>query len=233
MPDFEPVVDVVEDYKPLTAPPNSRWRKYATWDQGFEMLCVIIMALASLTAAWSGFQASSWSGSASIDQTRASDLRTDANRASMEADVQIMKDMSMFDYWTTAYLDDDTTMTNFYRARFSPELDEAMNQWLATDPFTTPGSAPSPFELDTYSPPELEHAANLTEQADNLADDAVIKLSYSDQYVLNTVILATVVFFGGLAAKLGWIPARLTAISLAVILLLWGAWEVFRQPIHL
>lgn len=233
MPDFENVIDVVEDYQPLDPSSDPRWRKYATWDQGFELLCVIVMALASLAAAWSGFQASSWSGIASVDQTQSSALRTDATRASLEADVQIMKDMNMFDYWTTSYLEDDVAMANFYRARFSPELEEAMNQWLATNPFVTPGSAPSPFDLDAYAPPALEQAANLAAQADTLADDALVKLQYSDRYVMSTVILATVVFFGGLAAKLHWVPARITAISLAIIMLSWGAWEILRQPVHL
>ena len=229
----ENVESVVEEYRTLTAASNPRWRKYATWDQGFELFCVIVMALASLTAAWSGFQASSWSGSASIDQTRSSDLRTEATRASLEAEVQFMQDMSMFDYWTTAYLGDDEGMASFYRARFSPELEVAMNAWLATDPFTTPGSAPSPFDLGVYAPPALQHADDLTEEADDLAAGAIVKLNHSDEYVLSTVILATVVFFGGLAAKLNWVPARLTAIGLAVVMLAWGILEVILQPVRL
>ncbi len=229
----ENVEDVVEEYQMLTASSNPRWRKYATWDQGFELFCVIVMALASLTAAWSGFQASSWSASASIDQTRSSDLRTDATRASLEAETQFMQDMSMFDYWTTSYLEDDVTMTNFYRARFSPELEAAMTQWLATDPFTTAGSAPSPFDLDVYAPPAMQRADDLTEEADNLATGAIEKLNHTDEYVLSTVILATVVFFGGLAAKLNWIPARLTAIGLAIVMLSWGVLEIILQPVRL
>jgi hypothetical protein len=232
MANFDNVAEVVEDYAPLQVPPNSRWRRYATWDQGFELLCVVIMALASLTAAWSGYQASSWSGSASVDQTRASDVRLDANRAEMDADVQVMQDMSMFDYWTTAYIANDTTMAHFYRARFSPELERAMNAWLATDPFNSPGSAASPFDLDIYTPVEIDHANELTAEAEALFDQSLDKLDASDHYVLNTVILATVVFFAGLAAKLNWVPARLTAIALSVALLLWSAWEILRQPVN-
>jgi hypothetical protein len=55
---------------------------------------------------------------------------------------------------------------------------------------------------------------------------AIVKLEHSDQHVLSTIILATVVFFAGLAARLTWIPARLTAIALSAIPLLWGTWDL-------
>lgn len=230
MADMDKVAEVVEEYEPLAASTTARWRGFATWDKWFELACVIVMALASLAAAWSGYQASAWSGAASIDQTRAADLRMDANRAAMDADVQIMKDISTFDYWTTSYIEGDETMMAFYRARFSPELDQAMNEWLATYPFDTPSSFPSPFELDTYQPPELLHADDLTAQAETLFDTALTKLVTSDEYVLSTVILATVVFFAGLAAKLNWLPARIVAILMSILLLAYGAFQILMQP---
>ena len=232
MPVPNTVANVVEEYQTLSGTPDSRWRGYATWDQGFELLCVIVMALASLTAAWSGFQASSWSSSASVDQTHSSELRTTAVWASLEADVQLLKDMSLFSDWTTAYLNDDQTMMTFYRDRFSPELEAAMEEWLAGRPFATSDSTSSPFDLASYAPPAVKQADDLTAQADALAAGALTSLGHSDQYVMSTVILATVVFFGGLAAKLTWNPARLTAVTLAMLMLGWGCWEILRLPMH-
>jgi hypothetical protein len=233
MANFDKVADIVEEVRPLAPTSSSRWRRYATWDQGFELLCVVIMALASLAAAWSGYQASNWSGAATVDQTRGASLRLDANRAAMDADIQVVEDMSMFDYWTTAYITNDTAMADFYRARFSPELEAATTEWLATDPFSSAESAPSPFDLPGYAPPGLAQADTLTSQAEALFDAAVTKLDTSGRYVMSTVILATVVFFGGLAAKLSWIPARLTSIVLSVIMLGWGVLEIVIQPVQL
>ena len=54
----------------------------------------------------------------------------------------------------------------------------------------------------------------------------------SDDYVLNTVFLASVLFFAGIAPRVRWLPAQLILVGLALVLLGYGLINVISYPIE-
>ena len=57
----------------------SRWDR---WEPLAEFIATIILAVATLATAWSGYQAARWGGEQSFLYSRAGALRTESTRAS-------------------------------------------------------------------------------------------------------------------------------------------------------
>jgi hypothetical protein len=84
--------------------------------------------------------------------------------------------------------------------------------------------------MDAYRNPQLETAARydaLAHQAFALAERYG---ATGDAYVLSTLLLAVVLFFGGVCTKIGWRPAQLALLGLAVLLLLYSIGTLARLP---
>ena len=54
----------------------------------------------------------------------------------------------------------------------------------------------------------------------------------SDDYVLNTVILAAVLFFLAIAERFNWLPVRVFVLTAALVLLLFAVYRVAAFPIN-
>lgn len=223
--------DVVEDYAPLESKPASRWAHYANWDKWLELICVVLMATASLAAAWSGFQAASWGGQMSESYSVAATLRMESTQATNVANQVTLLNIEMFNNWTEARVSGNTQLEEFYRNRFSVELEAATVAWLATDPVANPDAPTSPFVMEEYSRPEMVRAAELAEQANDQFAAGTEAGEYGDDYVLSTVFLAMVLFFAGLAAKLNWFLPRLISVSVSTVMLAVGLIWIIRLPV--
>jgi hypothetical protein len=69
------------------------------------------------------------------------------------------------------------------------------------------------------------------EQADQAAKDAQQAGDYSQQYVLNTIVLAVALFFAGVTSSFRYQPARALLIVLALATLAFAASRVADLPI--
>jgi hypothetical protein len=223
--------DVVEDYEPLEPKTDSWWSRYANWDKGLELVCVLLMATASLAAAWSGFQAASWGGEMSESYSVASGLRMESGQAANVANQLTLLNIEMFNNWAEARIDGNAQLEEFYRNRFSGELETATVAWLATEPFTNPDAPTSPFVMVEYSRPETVRAAELAEQANATFAAGTEAGETGDEYVFSTVFLAMVLFFAGLAAKLNWFLPRVLSAGMASVMLVVGLYWIVDLPV--
>jgi hypothetical protein len=73
-----------------------------------------------------------------------------------------------------------------------------------------------------YQVPQLQEAAALDEAAHLAFAEGERAGATGDAYVLATLLLAVVLFFAGVSTKIGWRPAQLTLLGLAVVLLLYS-----------
>ncbi len=135
-------------------------------------------------------------------------------------------DVGLFTNWLNAYAAGSTELETFYRERFRAEFKPAFEAWLKTQPRRNPHAAPSPFHLPEYRLALNDKAAQLEEEAAQISQEARAAAQQSDDYMLNDVILASVLFFVGIAQQIKWLPPRVTILVLAAILCLLGLYNI-------
>lgn len=197
-----------------------------------EIIATILLAFATLATAWSGYQSARWGGVQASSYSQAGALRTESTRASTSAGQLMQIDIGLFTNWINAYSADDQPLLNFYQERFRNEFTPAFEAWLATDPANNPNAPKSPFTMPEYK-------VELQEEADRLASEAEKKFSEgseanqtSDNYVLNTVFLASVLFLAGIQSRIKAIPMRLLLDLLALAILSYGLYNILTLPIE-
>jgi len=191
-----------------------------------------LLAAVALLAAWSGYASAKWSTEFRLLLGQASTARVEANRASaIDAEARSF-DSSTFDAWFTAYVADNHEAMDVAEHRFRPELRAAFDAWMATDPVNNPDAPSSPFEMPEYAPANQALANKLEVESEQLYAVGTDANQRADDYVLNTVFLATVLFFAGIAPRMRRLPAQLVLVGLAVALLGYGLVNVITYPIE-
>ncbi|GAB3170478.1 hypothetical protein GCM10027059_37010 [Myceligenerans halotolerans] len=166
-----------------------------------ETLAVILLSVTAVLTAWSGFEASKWSGEMSIAFSRASSQRIEAAREAAAADAARSVDLQIFGIWLEARAAGEEELETFARERFTDHFALAFDEWIATRPLLNPDAPDSPFALDTYEPPGAADAVAADAHAEDYFAQALTHNRRGDNYTLLTVLFAMVLFFGALATR--------------------------------
>ena len=150
------------------------------WERKIDTAVVIALAVASLLAAWGGYQAGLWSSVKTTAITEAETKQIEATRAT-----------------TIGYQE--------------MQIDIAI-------------------AMPEYQVPELQEAAVLDAAAHQAFVEAESAGATGDAYVLATLLLAVVLFFAGVCTKIGWRPAQLALLGLAVLLLVYSVQTLGALP---
>lgn len=166
-----------------------------------ELLSVMLLALIIIFTAWSAYQSTLWGG---IQTFRLADVNA-ASRQAAELNVQqgqySMVDIMMFFQYVNAVNNNDQKLGDFYFERFRPDFKPAVQAWLDTDPFDNPDAPPHPFVMKEYKKTFAEQAEQKLKIAESKMDEAQQANQNSDNYVLFTVIYASILFLGSIATK--------------------------------
>jgi hypothetical protein len=212
------------------------WRSTRVWVKGkgaddwLETVAVILLTTASLITAWNGYQAARWGGEQAKAFSKASSARVRASDALTTAQLEMMIDIQVFNDYAAAYTQNNQQMMDFLEHQFSDRLRPAVDAWVALDPLKNPNAPPNPLAMPEYIPTSLDRAHHLEAQADEIFVRGLMASAQSDSYVLNTVYLATALFFAGISAKISGRPARALVISIGAAMLLYGGYHIFMYP---
>ncbi|GAA1403832.1 MULTISPECIES: hypothetical protein [Oerskovia] len=209
-----------------------------------ELVAAVLLAIATVMTAWSAFQSARWGGEMATSYSAAGAARTESNRASTRAGQETIIDVQLFTDWLSAldaeqgrvgpapgYEPDPATYSGFLYARFREEFQPAVEAWVAQDPSTNPAAPPSPFAMDEYVLASSQESQRLEKKADVLAARAHQANGVKDNYVLATVMCASVLFFGGIGAKLASPRLRLAMVGLGAVVLLATLGVLLAYPI--
>jgi hypothetical protein len=163
--------------------------------------------------------------------SQAGALRTESTRASTQAGQQMQIDIGLFTNWINAYAAEDERLISFYQERFRDEFKPAFEAWVATDPANNPEAPKSPFAMPEYKVSLAEEADQLEIEAGATFDEGRAANQQSDDYILNAVILASVLFLVGIASRFDWIIIRYAILVAAALLLLYGLYNIATYPI--
>ena len=112
-----------------------------------KLVAALLLALATVATAWSGYQSTRWNGERSKAAARANALRIDSAKAAGLANTQTEVDVATFTQWINAYAQKQTRLTDFYFDRFRDEFRPAVNAWVATRPLENPNAPLTPFAM--------------------------------------------------------------------------------------
>jgi len=179
----------------------------------------VMLSVVAVLAAYSGFAAAKWGTESSLSLAKASALRTKSSRADLEGLITRALDSATFNAWFTAYVAGDKQAEALARRRLRPGYRVAFDAWLATDPAHNPHSPPGPAYMPQYVVPQDALANAYDKEATQEFARGERAAGTSDQYVRDTVFLATVLFLVGISGHFTIRQARYSLVSIAILLL--------------
>jgi hypothetical protein len=131
-----------------------------------------------------------------------------------------MIDVLLFSQYINARASTNQTLARFYSDRFRGEAKSAFEAWSATQPFENAAAPPHPFVTNLYQPRLLIEASQAEVESQQLWQQAGEAGRASRSYVFITVLLASVLFCGGTAAKFQtpWIRRTIVFLGLGAFL---------------
>jgi hypothetical protein len=193
-----------------SAPPEER-------AEPLEIVATVLLALATVATAWSGYQASRWNGEQAKAFSRGNAARIESTRASGLADTQTQIDVATFTSWVDAYAQEQTDLADFYFKRFREEFKPAVDAWVATRPLQNADAPLTPFAMPEYRLAAREEAEVLEAEAEEWAAKARTNVQRATNYVLGVVLFAAALFFAGMSAKMRTRRLRAVLLSFGLV----------------
>jgi hypothetical protein len=194
-----------------------------------ELAAAVILALATIVAAWSAYQATRWGGVQASSSRSAVEAKTEAAQATTVFGAQVQIDVQMWTLWLQQRADENDEGAAFVEARFRDEFKPAFDSWLALVPA---GEVPpgTPFDMPQYQLANESEADRLNEEAEALATKSAEANQTGDNFVLTAVIMASVLFFAGVGTKLKGRAVRLFMLLVAGLFFLGGVAFMLSLP---
>ena len=213
-----------------------------------ELIATIVLAVATILTAWSGFESGKWGGEQSVNFSEAGAARTESTRADTAGGQLIQIDVAMYIDWVTAISDElnagtitdasldpyspaEGTVSGFLYKRFREEFLPAVDAWLATQPMTNDDAPKGPFEMEEYVVAQQVEADRLSVVADEKAAAARTANQNGDNYVLTMVLFASVLYFAGVSSKMNRPRNRVIILGFGVVTLTIGLIILASLPI--
>ena len=196
----------------------------------FELAAAVLLSLATLGIAWSGYQAAKWSGLQSRRYAQASSARAEANRATVAADQDRTQDLLNFNRWLEVSTEGNQPLADLYRRRFRSEFQPAFLAWLDQDPLHNINAVASPLYMPQYKLASAAKADQLETLGTRYFNEGRDATEHTDAYVLTTVFFAAVLFFAGISSRFDWQKMRAVLLVLATLGLAYAAFRIFTLP---
>lgn len=222
-------MDTVSSSAP--SPVDEQGNRSKQIEQAIDLTRLFVLSVVAVTIAWSGYQASRWGGMMSINFAQAGALRVESTRSSTAAGQVFLLDLSNFEGWLQATVDENEELAQFYQSRFRPEFRTAFDAWIAMRPSENESVPRTPFGTDAYSLSLNQQADESEKRAEELFAEGLEANQTSDDYILNSIIFAIALVIAGLSDRFGQLWIRGLATSLSVLAALMGVINLFRYPI--
>lgn len=202
------------------------------WDRWLEIASAVLMSLATISSAWCAYQSARWGGEQSFYLSEAASLGRESARVSVQAGQMEILDGAMFMQFAHAMSQDNKELAEFYRQRFRPDMKKALDAWLALKPLENADAPPTPFDMSEYRIAERDQAEELSARVFEVVEKAKNANRISDNFILFTVIFASVLFFAGVATKFQSRRLKVVVVAIGYIVYLSGAGWLSTLPMH-
>jgi len=207
---------------------NQQPREKKKW---VEPVAALLMALATLSTAWCSYQSAAWTRKSNRLMNEFNTLERRAGVLTIQGMQQTTIHVAMFMELLAAQQAGNEKLVNFYVERFPPDMRKAYDAWMEQKPLENPNAEPHPFVPKLYEPPGTREAADANAKAATSQQQAGIAGSVSGQYLANTVLFATVLFFASASGKFEQRRVRLVAFAFATAVFLFAVVRTAMLPL--
>ncbi len=196
-----------------------------------EPVAALLMALTTVGTAWCSYQSAAWTRQSNRLMNEFNALERRAGLLGVQGMQQATIHTAMFMEVLAAKQAGNEQLANFYVERFPPDVRKAYDAWLAQRPFENPNADPHPFVPSLYEPRGTREAAEANANAANSLQKARSAGTVSGQYLANTVLFATVLFFASASGKFEQQRVRSLAFIFAVAVFLFALLRTAMLPL--
>ncbi len=195
------------------------------------LLTALVLSLATLTSTWCGYQATRWSDVAGSSQAEADTTeRQGAENTLAGLQLRTQDGLIILEYWRSLRdKDEKTAATIFFHMR--PELQAALKASLDAGILTDP-TVRGPLSRPEYQLAVETTASKQREQAALLRADAQSAGRVASEYILLTVVLASVFFFGAVASTFSQTSIRRAMTVITLLLFSLVLFKMFLLPVQ-
>jgi len=206
-------------------------REKAEKKKWVEPVAALLMALATLSTAWCSYQSAAWTRQSNRLMNEFNSLERKAGLLSLQGMQQATIHTAMFMEVLAAKQAGNEQLVNFYVERFPTDVRKAYDAWLAQKPFENPNADPHPFVPNLYQIRGTREAAELNSKAASRVEEARSAGSISGEYLANTVLFATVLFFASASGKFEQRRVRIVAFAFATAVFLFAVVRTATLPL--
>jgi hypothetical protein len=199
-------------------------------DRALSITEAVLLSLVAVLAAYSGYAAAKWGTESSVSLASASTNRTRASRDDIRALQERTLDSVYFNAWFAAYTNGNVAAQRLAIGRMRPAYQAVFRDWLATDPAHNPHAPPGPAYMAQYVIPEEAAARTYDTKADAEFARGSEAGSRSDDYVRDTVFLATVLFLVGISGHFPLRKARYMLVGIGGLILVFAVIQLLGLP---
>lgn len=174
------------------------------------------MALATVGTAWSSYQSAAWTRKSGRLMQECNTLERKAGLLNLQGMQTLTIQTTMFMQVLAAKQAGNEILAQFYVERFPPDVRKAYDAWIAQKPLENPKADPHPFVPNLYQLRGSEEAAAALARTAGVLKEARNAGNVSGQYLANTVLFATVLFFANASGKFDQRRVRIVAFLFAV-----------------
>ena len=205
-------------------PPNTPRKKW------IEPVVALLMALTTLGTAWCSYQSAAWTRRSNGLMNEANGLEQRAALLDVQGSQALVVHASMFMQLIAAQHAGNDQLASFYAERFPPDVKKAYDAWLAQKPFENRDADAHPFVPNLFQVRGTAEAAAARADAVQRVSRAREAGNRSGQYLANTVLFATVLFFAGTTGKFEQPRVRLCAAAFAVAVFVFAVIRLLLMP---
>jgi hypothetical protein len=198
--------------------------------QILEFTEATVLAIVAIATAWGGYQAALWSGHQTELYGEASKLRVQADSEKTKANQERLYAAFNVVEWLKAEARGETRLAELFERRFLPEFRPVFEAWKKTDPLNNPDAPPGPQLMPQYRSSTAEAAAKLDSEAASVFDQGTRARQRADQYVRETVILATVLLLTAISQRFRVLGVRVGLVAIAMVLLGMAVYQILTFP---
>jgi hypothetical protein len=198
-----------------------------------EVLATVLLAVAAVATAWSGYQATRWNGEQAKASGTTNKIRIEAARAQGLSQAQTQVDVATFTQWVDTYAHKETQLADFYFKRFRKEFRPAVDAWLATRPLKNPNAPLTPFAMPQYKLAAAAEAKRLDAEAELSAATVRRNIQRASNYILGVVLFSVSLFFAGMSTKLSDTGLRKVALALGYVVFLGTLIWIATSPVSI
>jgi hypothetical protein len=205
----------------LAQSPRRKW---------IEPVVAVLMALTTICTAWCSYESATWTRVSNRLMNESNALERRAAQIEVQGNQALIVHTAMFMELLAAQHAGNEQLASFYAERFPPDVKKAYEAWLAQKPFEDRAADAHPFVPNLYQVRGTAEAAAARADSVRRVAEARAAGNRSGQYLANTVLFATVLFFAGTAGKFEQPRVRLFATAFGVALFVFAAIRMLLMP---